>query len=588
MCGIVGYAGSKPAARILYEGLQKLEYRGYDSAGLSTLSEGRINTVKHSGRVSGLSGDICGLNGNIGIGHTRWATHGEATDENAHPHCFGAFSVVHNGIIENYAELKEQLVLRGETFSSQTDSEVVAHLLNLYYDGDLAQAVRKTVEKLRGSYALAILCRDYNGIIAVKYKSPVIVGYGDGGNFVASDIPALVGKARKITVLEDGESAYVTAEGVTVYDKDNNRVVRSAQPIVSAEGNENLNYPHYMIKEMNENSRTVRRTAEEFFEKVNRRKLKEYLRGADRVLLVGCGTAYNSALVAKRIFEKALGCFCTAEIASELRYDCPKVTSDTLVIAVSQSGETADTVEAASMLREAGAKVVAVTNVTYSAITRVAHLVVPVCAGSELCVAATKSYIGQLTCFHLMAALVGQNDVENKLYEVADGIDKVLSEGKYAAQIAEYCAQSSAVFFLGRGTDYDVAIEGSLKLKEVSYIFSDAYPAGELKHGTLALVDEKTLTVVVISNAALAEKSENAVEQVVSRRGRVAVITTISEVAERLKDKAEIVWLLPDCPADMSQFLSVTALQYIAYDAAVGLGHDPDKPRNLAKSVTVE
>lgn len=588
MCGIVAYAGYRSASGVLYEGLLRLEYRGYDSAGLSTLSCGEIKTVKHGGRVTRLSGDISGLNGNIGIGHTRWATHGEANDINAHPHAAGAFSVVHNGIIENYAELKEELARKGIAFGSQTDSEVVVRLLNYYYRGDAFDAVRRTVSRLRGSFALAILCRDYEGVIAVKYKSPVIVGYGDGENFVASDIPALVGKARRICVMEDGEIAAITADEVKIYGADGGLVVRSAQPVAAATDDDVLDYPHYMLKEMHENAKTVRRTISEFAEKVNRRRLKEYMRGADAVILVGCGTAYNSALAAKRILGKALGCYCTAEIASEIRYNPPKVTPNTLVVAVSQSGETADTVEASAILGEAGARVVAVTNVSYSAITRVAHLVVPVCAGSELCVAATKSYIGQLTCFHLMAALAEGKGVEKELLAVAEKAERVLADGAHARDVAKYCALSSAVFFLGRGADYDVAIEGSLKLKEVSYVFSDAYPAGELKHGTLALVDENTLTVVLICDERLAEKSENAVEQVASRRGKVAVVTTMASVAERLKDKAVTVWLLPECSVRTSQFLSATALQLIAYETAVKLGRDPDKPRNLAKSVTVE
>lgn len=587
MCGIVGYAGKRGAAGILYEGLKKLEYRGYDSAGISTLSAGQIATAKHSGRVENLQGELAGLNGGIGIGHTRWATHGEASDVNAHPHCAGAFSLVHNGMIENYAELKTELEGEGVTFASQTDSEVIARLLDKYYDGDVFGAVRRTVARLAGSYALAILCRDFDGVIAVRYKSPVIVGYGEGENFVASDVPALAGKAKSIYVLGDGESAVVTPSEVVILDQDFRAVDRNFQPLTAGEESVQLDCPHYMLKEMRENARTVIRTAEKFTE-VAAGQLGEMLRSADRIILTGCGTAYNSALVAKRLLEGVLDCVCVAEIASELRYRLPKVTPSTLVIAVSQSGETADTVEAADALKGAGAKVVAVTNVPYSAVTRIAHLVVPVCAGSELCVAATKSYMGQLACFHSMAALAGGQDCVRGLYYIAESIRRVLSDGARAAAVAELCAHSSAVFFLGRGADYDAAIEGSLKLKEVSYVFSEAYPAGELKHGTLALVDGDTLSVVLISDQRIAEKSENAIEQISSRHGKVAVITTLQEVAQRWRDRVDAVWLLPDCPADMSHFLTVTALQLIAYDAAVALGRDPDKPRNLAKSVTVE
>lgn len=588
MCGIVGYVGAGRAAEILYRGLIKLEYRGYDSAGISTLSGGVIRTAKHGGRVSALAEDLGRLEGCTGIGHTRWATHGEANDVNAHPHCAGAFSVVHNGMIENYAELKEELLSEGAVFSSQTDSEVIVRLLAKYDDGDALAAVRRTVARLKGSFAIAVLCAHFEGLIAVRYKSPVIVGYGAGENFLASDVPALIGKAEKISVLDDGDIAVIRAESVVIYGKDGSAVKRAAMPVPLRDEDELLDCPHYMLKEMRENARTVRRTVTEFREKVNRRRLRKALRSADAVVLVGCGTAYNSALAAMRLFRRALRCRCTAEIASELRYDPPEITPDTLVIAVSQSGETADTVEAAAMLRERGATVVAVTNAGYSAVTRVAHLVVPVCAGNELCVAATKSYIGQLACFHLMAALACGADREGALSAVADKIQTVLTDSRQAADVARLCAQSAAVFFLGRATDYDVAVEGSLKLKEVSYIFSDAYPAGELKHGTLALVDERTLAVVVICDGRIAEKSENAVEQVLSRRGKVAVVTTLPCVAERVKDKAEAVWLLPECPAELSPFLSATAMQMIAYHAALDLGRDPDKPRNLAKSVTVE
>lgn len=590
MCGIVGYVGRGSAADEVFKGLLKLEYRGYDSAGVSVLGNDGFLTVKRSGRVGRLSGDISGLIGQIAIGHTRWATHGEANDINAHPHVYGDFSVVHNGIIENYAELKDELCARGDLFISQTDSEVVPHLLNYYYNGectkDLFAAVRRTAARLKGAYALAILCRGYKGIVAVKYKSSAIVGYGKGCSFIASDIPAVVGKTDKISVLEDGDIALVTADGVEIYNGAR-RVERARIAVAEGRANAGLNgYPHYMLKEIHENSQTLTDTVRAFSTKVNRFALNAFLMEADKIILVGCGTAYNSALIAKRIFERAYSCPCTAEIASELRYDLPAVTARTLVVAVSQSGETADTVEAAELLKRQGARVAAVTNAEYSAITRVAELVVPVRAGQEVCVAATKSYIGQLACFYMMSGKIEAGRAE-RLYSVAQKIREVISDEEYAQTIAKICAKSRAVFFLGRGIDYDVAVEGSLKLKEVSYVFSDGYPAGELKHGTLALVDENVLAVVLICDERLAEKCENAVEQVLSRKGRAVVVTTLAEVKEKLSGRA-LVWLLPYVPAALSPFLTATAIQLIAYHTAVLRGNDPDKPRNLAKSVTVE
>lgn len=590
MCGIVGYVGHGNAAEQVYKGLVKLEYRGYDSVGISVMGERSVFTVKKSGRVARLSGDILGVTGEIAIGHTRWATHGEANDINAHPHVYRDFAVVHNGIIENYAELKEELYTRGDKFISQTDSEVVPHLLNYYYNGeccgDLLSAVKRTVSRLKGSFALAILCKDFRGIVAVKYKSPVVLGYGKGCNYVASDIPAIVENTDKISILEDGDIALICADGVKIFSG-SRRVERAVLTIAEGKRDCGLNgYPHYMLKETCENAQTLAQTVQAFTGRVNAFALRAFLEEADKIILVGCGTAYNSALIARRLFYREYSCPCTAEIASELRYEPPKVTPKSLVIAVSQSGETADTVEAATLLKSQGARVVAVTNAEYSAITRVAELVVPVCAGHEICVAATKSYIGQLACFYMMAE-GGAEDCQAKLLQVGEMINKILFDREYAVTIAKICAESSAVFFLGRGIDYDVAVEGSLKLKEVSYVFSDGYPAGELKHGTLALVDDGVLAVVLICDERLAEKCENAVEQVLSRRGKAVVITTLAGVKERLKGRC-YVWLLPYVEPRISPFLTATALQLIAYHTAVLRGNDPDKPRNLAKSVTVE
>ncbi len=589
MCGIVAYAGERPAAELLYSGLEKLEYRGYDSAGITTLCDGKFQTVKHGGRVLKLKEYIPFMRGRVGIGHTRWATHGEANDLNAHPHSCGKFSVVHNGIIENYAALKAELISLGHVFLSETDSEVVAHLLDYYYDGDVMQALAKTCSRLKGCWALAILCRDTEGFVAVSRGSPVIIGEGEGEYFAASDIPAIADRAGRYCVLEDGDCAVVTPSRCIIYDGEFKEAHRAFVPVESdfSDGLKD-DCPHYMLQEIRCNARTIRATCQKFGFAADAEKLFLRLHGADKIVFVGCGTAYNSTLAAKRLFCGAYGCFVEAVIASEARYNPPAVTGNSVVIAVSQSGETADTLKAASILKEAGAYLIAVTNTGYSAITRIADKVLPVCAGSEICVAATKSYTGQLACFHLMASLPDFSERSRELLKVADEVEKLAFDKEFSSKIAELCVASRAVFFIGRGGDADVATEAALKLKEVSYIFSDGYPAGELKHGTLALIDEDVLSVVIICDEALAEKSKTAVEQILSRRGKVALVTTLPEVYSELDERVSAAWLLPHVPSHLAHFVSAEALQLVAYRAAVLAGRDPDKPRNLAKSVTVE
>ncbi|MDE6850842.1 MAG: glutamine--fructose-6-phosphate transaminase (isomerizing), partial [Clostridia bacterium] len=546
-------------------------------------------TVKRGGRVANLKDGAAELCGSVAIGHTRWATHGEPNDKNAHPHTSGAFSVVHNGIIENYRELKDELSEKGAKFVSDTDSEVIVRLIDYYYGGDVLAAVAKAAARLKGWFALGILCADFKGIIAVKYKSPAVVGFGENGVALCSDIPALPSWVSSVCVPEDGDIVLLTAQSARFYDDKLQSVNRVRRPILAEQFNQGTgNYPHYMLKEINETEQTLRDTCDGIFRNVDIKKLTEYVRNADRIIITGCGTAYNAGLAARRFFSDKCGVFCQVEIASELRYAPVRVTGSTLVLAISQSGETADTVEAVSALKARGAHVVAVTNCGYSAITRVAHMVVPVCAGAEVCVAATKSYTGQLAALYLIANLTSDIfTARSGLLSVCGKVGELLKDCGGADRIAAECAKSSAVFFLGRGIDYAVAVEASLKLKEISYIFSDGYPAGELKHGTLALIDENTLSVIVICDESLAEKCENAVCQVASRKGKVAVITCLDSVAEKLKGVAEV-WKIPDSSTELSPFVSAVALQLIAYKTAVILGRDPDKPRNLAKSVTVE
>lgn len=587
MCGIMGYVGRESAAEKVFEGLTILEYRGYDSSGICTIYNGKLTCCKRAGRVESLRPYLNGIGGTVGIGHTRWATHGKPTDINAHPHVAGKFAVVHNGIIENYVKLKGELQGAGARFVSDTDSEVIAWLLNFYYDGDLLLAVKQTAERLEGSYALAILCQDYDGICAVKCKSPLIVGYGDGENFVASDIPALGYKADRVSVLQDGDIALITAKGVTIYDGSLRFAEREKSAVKAEESNVKLfGCPHYMLKEIRENATALTNTVDGFFS-ADLATLKGYVSGADKIVLVGCGTAYNAALAAKYWLDGACSCPCEVCVAGEARYFPPKVTGKTLVIAVSQSGETADTLGACRVLKDMGAKVVAITNVCYSAITRLADISVCMRAGVEICVAATKSYVCQLACLYLIRGLVcGESDCgKSSLLAACFSLESMSRAESLAGKIADVCAESSAVFFLGRGIDYAAAVEGSLKLKEVSYVFSDAYPAGELKHGTLALVDDKTLSIVIITIADLAQKCESVVEQILSRGGRVVVVTNLKSVVERLDKKVDVAFVGDE---RLPIFPCAALLQLIAYKTAVKLNRNPDRPRNLAKSVTVE
>ncbi|MGN1104296.1 MAG: glutamine--fructose-6-phosphate transaminase (isomerizing) [Candidatus Coproplasma sp.] len=598
MCGIAGVAlRDGNAANEVYEGLKRLEYRGYDSAGIAALYGGKLTAVKRKGRVAGLEQAVLSLKGRVAIGHTRWATHGAPCERNAHPHVCGKIAIVHNGIIENYRELKREFEGQCKTYMSDTDSEVVSQLINYYYTqceekslNNLLKAVAETVKKLKGSFALGVLCEDFGGIIAVKYKSNAVVGVDKNGAYLSSDIPALPPTVNSVTILQDGDIAKITAEGVDCFNFNLERVERSATVIPQVQLSTGKGeYPHYMLKEIYEAERTVCDTTEAFFNQ-NLPQLRGMITGADRIILTGCGTAYHAALVAVKYFEERCNVFCYAEVASELRYKKLNVTANTLLIVVTQSGETADAVGVAEEFKRLGAKVAAVTNCGYSAITRIADTVIPVCAGPEICVAATKSYLGQLASLYLTAALAQGTELAKEacgeLKEVASRFNDVFKDD-LSGELASCCVKSRAVFFLGRGYDDCAAVEASLKLKEVSYIFSDSYPAGELKHGTLALVDGETLSILTIGDERFADKSESTVEQIISRGGKVAVLTNSAAVASSLSGRV-MVWLLPESKPPLSIMLSAVALQLTAYRSALLLGRNPDKPRNLAKSVTVE
>ncbi len=588
MCGIIGYIGNKNAAEIVYGGLKRLEYRGYDSAGAAFRAEGKISVIKKEGKVEKLLPYLAGVRATVGIGHTRWATHGAPSDINAHPHSSGCISVVHNGIIENYAELKNLLISEGVTFLSRTDSEVIAHLINRFYSGDLVTAVAEAVKLLKGSYALMVICERENKIVAARYKSPLIIGFGQGENFCASDEPALAGKCEKISVLEDGDIAEITSDEVTIFNGELQCVVREVSPNLAVSSDLGLgDYPHYMLKEIGEVAGSVEYTLKAFGSvKV---KLAAAFSGVTRVVLTGCGTAYHAALIGRRYIEIFAKIPAEAETAGEFRYKNPVLGEGCAVLAISQSGETADTVEAARLAKSSGAKVIAVTNCLRSELTRVADVVVPVAAGPEICVAATKSYTGQVAALYL-AALTLAGVEGGGLWEELEkmpALCRETAENIDTSALARKCARSRGTYFLGRDLDYAVALEGSLKLKEVSYVPGEGYPAGELKHGTLALIDKRTVSVFIITDGKLAGKCENAVEQVLSRGGKVAVLTNLQDVKKRLKGLVTVIEL-PACGRLLSPLLSAVAVQKLAYDAAVILSRDPDKPRNLAKSVTVE
>ena len=591
MCGIIGYVKRDgDAVKSVYEGLKRLEYRGYDSAGIAALEGGAVKCVKRKGGVDNLKEGAALLSGSVAMGHTRWATHGEPSDTNAHPHTSGKITIVHNGIIENFAALASELKESGEKFVSDTDSEVIAKLIDANYaqSGDLLGAVAGAVKRLEGSFALGVMCADFNGLITVKYKSSQVIGFAKEGTFVASDIPALENSVSEIFLPADGVICAIEPDKTSAYDFDL-QPVNCVRKGISLSGlsADKCGYAHFMLKEIGEAESTIVETVNSFFRCGCINRLKSALAFADRVIILGCGTAYNAGLVAKPYFERNGG-FCSVEIASEVRYFPPRVTKKTVVIAVSQSGETADTVEAVSLLKSRGAFVVAITNCGYSAITRVAHAVVPVCAHSEICVAATKSYIGQIAALYLLASVCGDSQrAGRELEDAAALIPEILQQEERAKSIAGACAGSSAVFFLGRGGDYAAAVEASLKLKEVSYVFSDAYPAGELKHGTLALIDENTVSVFIICEQTVEEKCVNALEQVLSRKGKAVVLTCLGGVEERLNGKAEV-WRIPQTSSALAPLLCGVALQSVAYYTAVALGKNPDKPRNLAKSVTVE
>lgn len=588
MCGIVGYVGEERAAPILLEGLQRLEYRGYDSAGIAVLREGRLAVVRRKGRVKGL-GAARSLEGEIGVGHTRWATHGAPSERNAHPHVYGGVCIVHNGIIENAAALRAACEARGEVFSSDTDSEVIAHLIAAE-KGDLLHATYSACRKLAGSYAVAVLsAAEPDTIVCARRASPLVVGCDERGLYVASDIPAVAAAGRKVYALADGEFA-VLRKGSPPRFFDGalkavgkQEIIYDAAEDIPAKGG----FRHYMKKEISEVPGAVSRSLCDL-SKGEFSDLCEVLCHTQYLHIVACGTAYHSGLCLQYAAQKFARIPAEAFIASEYRYSDPIVPPGTLAVAVSQSGETADTLAAAALAKERGAKVLAVTNVPCSSLERMSDFVLPTRAGREIAVAATKSFNAQLAALYSLAgALAKERErAAPSLVSAASCVREALAAAEQVCGWTPYFLGARSVFFLGRGADYFAALEGSLKLKEISYLPSEGYPAGELKHGTLALVDGRTPVVAIVTDPALADKTMNAVHEVYARGAAVFLITSVPACLPCAEVTASV--LLPKCEPAYSPMLTSLPLQLLAYYVAIARGNDPDKPRNLAKSVTVE
>ena len=607
MCGIVGYTGAQQAAPILLEGLRRLEYRGYDSAGVAVHGGGGIEMAKASGTVERLAEKIDGgaaMGGVCGIAHTRWATHGAPTDTNAHPHLseHGTFAVVHNGIIENYAALRAELTAAGCVFRSETDTEVVAHLLERSYDGDFLRTVMRTAARLEGSYVLGVLCADEPGrLVCVKEAGPLILGLGIGENYFASDVTALVGRTKNVIYLDDGEFASLTPESVTVYDRTGREVAKGVSRVVwDLEAAEKGGYEHFMLKEIMEQPRALKSTIEARL-RSGRVELDIGWDAADmasfrRIVLTGCGSAYHAAVAGKYVIESLCRVPVEAELASELRYRDPIVGADTLLIAVSQSGETADTIAAMRECASRGARVLAIVNVVGSTVARLADAVLYTYAGPEIAVATTKGYTTQLAALYLFAVWAAEglgriektryNELVAALSALPARMQRAIDLNTHARYLAGRWHGQGAMFFIGRGMDYAAAMEGSLKLKEISYIHSEAYAAGELKHGTIALIDEKRLVVALCCQTALFGKMMSNVEEVKARGARVLAVAP--EGDRRIFAEADDVLFAPRGEELFAAAPELVPLQLFAYYVALENGCDIDKPRNLAKSVTVE
>ena len=612
MCGIVGYIGSKKVSPILIQGLTRLEYRGYDSAGIAVIEGNKIEVKKDKGRVNNLYSldGIDDLKGTIGIAHTRWATHGKPSKENSHPHMDNdkIFAVVHNGIIENYNELREKLIEKGYEFISQTDTEVIPNLINYYYKEDnekdnlkLLRAVKNTCMDLKGSFALEIISiREPDNMIVVRKDSPLVIGKGNGENYIASDIPAILSYTKDFYFLNDYEFAYLSRDNVKFYDTNLNEIKKITKSIEwDSKGAEKAGYEHFMLKEIYEQPKAIRET---IGTRLNNSKIcfdelnftKEYLESVNKIYIVACGTAMHAGLVAKNMFEKLCKIQTEVDIASEFRYRDPLIDNKTLAIFISQSGETADTIAALKLAKSKGARTIAISNVIGSSITREADNTIYTHAGPEIAVASTKAYTAQITILSLIALycadilrradIIKIEEIKQDLLKLPAKASKVLKNVEEIKKFAKRVYKEKDMFFLGRGVDYSVSLEGSLKLKEISYIHSEGYASGELKHGPIALIDIGVTVIATITDKALVEKSISNVQEVITRGAKILLITN-----QNLENKGfETIINIPEVATELSPVLSIIPLQLLAYYISKEKGLDVDKPRNLAKSVTVE
>lgn len=604
MCGIVGYVGFREATDVLLQGLRRLEYRGYDSAGVAVQNQGRLEVVKRAGKLQVLSDSLQAqpLSGKLGIGHTRWATHGAPNDPNAHPHTTedGAIAIIHNGIIENYLALKEGLIARGHRFQSDTDSEVLAHLIEEKYQGNLVQAVRAALHEAHGAYGLVVAHQNHPEIVVARTVSPLVVGLGESENFVASDVPALLPYTRRVIFLHDGDMAVITQEQVVITDLAGNPVDRPVTEVDwSLEAAEKGGYPHYMLKEIYEQPWVLENTlGGRLHEEVAGVELGLSLDASrfERVHIVACGTAYYAGWVGKYLLESLARVPVELEVASEYRYRNPVVPPNTLAIAISQSGETIDTLEALREAKRGGAQTLGVINVKGSSITREVDDVLYIHAGPEIGVASTKAYTAMLGAMALLAVWLGRgrgvlqtSEAQHFLGELRKLprlMEETLETRPQVAKIAAKYHQATDYLFLGRHIQAPTAYEGALKLKEISYIHAEAYPSGEMKHGPIALIDERLPVVVLSTQSHLYDKNVSNIQEVRARGGRVIAIATQGD--QEVHKFAQDVMYVPQTHPLLTPVLSVVPLQLLAYETAVLLGRDVDQPRNLAKSVTVE
>lgn len=609
MCGIVGYVGNKQASAVVVDGLEKLEYRGYDSAGIAVVNgEQKVAWAKKKGRLSGLEEVLVAspITGSTGIGHTRWATHGAPSDVNSHPHLNmdETIAVVHNGIIENYMEIREMLIAEGYVFKSETDTEVAVHLIDKYYEGDLLAAVYKAVAQFRGAYALGVISANHPGeLVAVRKESPLIVGVGEGEYFIASDVPAILKYTRKVYYLENDEVVYVKDGQIQILDANQQPVEKELKVIEwDIEAASKGGYDHFMMKEIYDQPQAIRDTLLRRLDEERMIHLdditltKEDLEGISKMYIVACGTAYHAGLVGKYAIEKLAKVPVEVDIASEFRYSDPFIDEHSLLIVVSQSGETADTLAAMKLAKAKGARVLAITNVVGSSVAREAHDVFYTWAGPEIAVASTKAYTAQMIAFYMIAldfaykkgtvTLERYHELIDHIEALAPAVQEILGNKAEIEKFALDMKDAQNAFYLGRGVDYTTAREAALKLKEISYIYTEAFAAGELKHGPIALIDEGTPVLAIMTQDALEEKMISNIKEV-KARGAFVIAITKQNNKEVCKVADDVIYI-PEAEDLLMPVLAVIPTQLISYYVSIAKGNDVDKPRNLAKSVTVE